>query len=453
MAECAVLTGGGGGVDCDNASARREDILSGKTAGIASSDEVVVGSMHNLSAETPVKDVSRNSVVVCGSVTLDKQSDNVERLSIINTGTDGFIRHNTRIGVSMDTVRTALGITQDKVIAGMVVGGITGTASNDTDARPEHITAPHTAIVRGEKVRGTNPDNGAVYPSALSAGASYTIPRGHHNGNGRVVARDLASQTQANAGAGDILLGKSAWVNGGKINGTMPSIAAQESAKSVSVSGDYVYLRMSNGAHISNANSGFPEIYINKNVLYQKMGSRVSFNGANFDGGLLTGFANGLLRGEHFAEINLNEYNTELSASIDRTNDSGESGGGEPFTACWAFNPSININPYKNVEVTISYSFSNISILPNGDGFNMIAGLISTNTGNRGERWFDKCTVDGNIYGTNPSGALTSTIDCSSLTGEYFLAVFLYGSRVRRRRTDHGLGYEHVKLEKIVFNV
>lgn len=247
MAECAVLTGGGGGVDCDNASARREDILSGKTAGIASSDEVVVGSMHNLSAETPVKDVSRNSVVVCGSVTLDKQSDNVERLSIINTGTDGFIRHNTRIGVSMDTVRTALGITQDKVIAGMVVGGITGTASNDTDARPEHITAPHTAIVRGEKVRGTNPDNGAVYPSALSAGASYTIPRGHHNGNGRVVARDLASQTQASAGAGDILLGKSAWVNGRKINGTMPDC----------------------------------------------LSGRVVFNGATFDGALLSGVADG----------------------------------------------------------------------------------------------------------------------------------------------------------------
>lgn len=247
MAECVVLTGSGGGVDCDNASAKRGDILSGKTAGIASSDEVVAGSMHNLSAETPVKDVSRNSVVVCGSVTLDKQSDNVERLSIINTGTDGFIRHNTRIGVSMDTVRTALGITQDKVIAGKVVGGITGTASNDTDARPEHITAPHTAIVRGKKVRGTNPDNGAVYPSALSAGASYTIPRGHHNGNGRVVARDLASQTQANAGAGDILLGKSAWVNGRKINGTMR---------------DY--------------SSG-----------------RVVFNGATFDGTLLSGVADG----------------------------------------------------------------------------------------------------------------------------------------------------------------
>ena len=247
MAECVVLTGSGGGVDCDNASAKRGDILSGKTAGIASSDEVVSGAMHNLSAETSVKDASRNPVIVSGTVSVGTHSDNVERLSVRHTGADGFIRSNTFIGVAMDDVRDILGITQDKVIAGKMVGGITGTASNDTDARPEHITAPHTAIVRGAKVKGTNPDNGAVYPSALSAGASYTIPRGHHNGNGRVVARDLASQTQANAGAGDILLGKSAWVNGRKINGTMR---------------DY--------------SSG-----------------RVVFNGATFDGTLLSGVADG----------------------------------------------------------------------------------------------------------------------------------------------------------------
>lgn len=471
MAECMLLMAGGGGVDCDEATALEENVLDGKSFGGAASDELQIGSMVNngavnkellAGASYNIPEGYHNGYGKITAKNLAEQTEaTAEEADIVSPKT--AVVNGKLIAGKMPDIGT---IEPEELAAGAIytipAGRHSGlgivkaknlTKQTPADALAEHITVPYTAWVNGTKVVGTNPDNGAVNPPALSAGASYTIPRGHHNGNGRVVARDLASQTQANAGAGDILLGKSAWVNGRKINGTMPSIAAQESAKSVSVSGDYVYLSMSNGAHISNANSGFPEIYINKNVLYQKMGSRVSFNGANFDGGLLTGFADGLLRGTYFAKINGSNFQTELSASIDRTNDSSEAGGGEPFIACWAFNPSININPYKNVKVTISYSFSNISILPNGDGFNMIAGLISTNTGSRGKRGFDKSTVDGNIYGTNPSGALTSTIDCSSLTGEYFLAVFLYGSRVRRRRTHDGLGYEHVKLEKIVFNV
>ena len=66
---------------------------------------------------------------------------------------------------------------------------------------------------------GTMANNGAI-SKTLNAGGSYTVPAGYHNGSGKVTAASLASQTQATAVAGDILTGKTAWVNGKKLTGT-----------------------------------------------------------------------------------------------------------------------------------------------------------------------------------------------------------------------------------------
>ena len=63
-------------------------------------------------------------------------------------------------------------------------------------------------------------NNGAV-TKTLNAGGSYTIPAGYHNGSGKVTVASLSSQTSATATAGQILTGKTAWVNGSKITGTM----------------------------------------------------------------------------------------------------------------------------------------------------------------------------------------------------------------------------------------
>ena len=70
------------------------------------------------------------------------------------------------------------------------------------------------------KITGKMPNRGAVTQS-LNAGGSYTIPAGYHNGSGKITANSLASQTSATATAANILTGKTAWVNGSKITGTM----------------------------------------------------------------------------------------------------------------------------------------------------------------------------------------------------------------------------------------
>ncbi len=69
-------------------------------------------------------------------------------------------------------------------------------------------------------IAGTMENRGAVSQS-LNAGGSYTIPAGYHNGSGKVTANSLSSQTSGNAGAGQMLSGYTAWVNGSKVTGSM----------------------------------------------------------------------------------------------------------------------------------------------------------------------------------------------------------------------------------------
>ena len=92
------------------------------------------------------------------------------------------------------------------------------SSQTSANARASHILTGYNAWVNGSKINGSMPNRGAAGTS-LNAGGSYTIPAGYHNGSGKVTANSLASQTSATAIDKDILYGKTAWVNGKKIDG------------------------------------------------------------------------------------------------------------------------------------------------------------------------------------------------------------------------------------------
>ena len=181
---------GEGGADTSDVTATSEDVLIGKVI-VDAEGEIVVGTMTNHGAVSQTLNVGNSYTIPAGY-------------------------HNG----------------SGKVTANDLTGQTPGTASAG------EIIKDKTAWVNGSQVTGTMPNHGAVAPSALNCGGSYTIPAGYHNGSGKVTANSLANQTDATATKDQILSGKTAWVKGSKLTGTLAVTSAinfKAAAQSTSV--------------------------------------------------------------------------------------------------------------------------------------------------------------------------------------------------------------------------
>ena len=111
--------------------------------------------------------------------------------------------------------------------------GLILTSAGGGGADLSFITATAAQILSGKvgadsegnPITGTMPNHGAV-SKALNCGESYTIPAGYHNGSGKVTVNSLASQTAGTATAAHIYSGKTAWVGGTKLTGTLTFTSA-----------------------------------------------------------------------------------------------------------------------------------------------------------------------------------------------------------------------------------
>lgn len=164
----------------------------------------------------------------------------------------------------------------------------TGTLELTGDAMVGNVLSGKTFYSTNPKSIqiGTMPNNGAVAPSALGAGGSYTIPAGYHNGSGKVTVQSLADMTASgDATAAQILTGKKAYVDGNLITGSMADQGAKTS--SLNCGGSYtIPAGYHNGSGKVTANSLASQTDATATAAYIKTGYTAWVKGSKLTGSM-----------------------------------------------------------------------------------------------------------------------------------------------------------------------
>lgn len=223
-----------------DATAVSGDILSGKTAYVDGAK--LTGTMVNNGSVTKILNAGESCNIQAGyhdgtgsisAATLASQTSATATADDIKTGKTAYVNGEEITGAHVEATLAEMtadaNATANDIMLGYTayINGekITGTHecdegidTNDATASTEDILFGETAYVGGSKITGSMTNNGSVSVE-LSAGESTTISKGYHDGNGSVVAKDLASQTVGDAISSDIVSGKTVWVNGEKVIG------------------------------------------------------------------------------------------------------------------------------------------------------------------------------------------------------------------------------------------
>lgn len=205
------------------------------------------GSSTGLSEECTAE---RKHVLIGHSAVTSDSEDDIVDGTMPNNG----IQNGTLL--CGETFEIPQGYTDGGIVAAADLVSQTGATAEVSDVR-----AGETFWKDGVKNTGTLADKGAWSSSGLAAGESVAIPAGIHDGTGKVTAKSLKDQTWGTLDAAKMLSGIYGYSDGERVEGTMPDVQAYDPASSVVANNSAVYMRMTNGAHITNGSSGYPEVY------------------------------------------------------------------------------------------------------------------------------------------------------------------------------------------------
>ena len=156
-------------------NATANQILNGKTA-IVNGNEIT-GKMNDL----------RNTFVWVND-TNGSFNDNVDYTNSKGKKLTTLVFHSNSSGYMNKETNFIFGSTSDivnMIKSGSKFLGVTGKYTSDATATAGDILSGKTAYVNGKKITGSIVNRGAV-SQKITAGGSYTIPAGYHNGSGKV---------------------------------------------------------------------------------------------------------------------------------------------------------------------------------------------------------------------------------------------------------------------------
>nr|DAZ06684.1 MAG TPA: tail protein [Caudoviricetes sp.] len=255
----------------------------------------------------------------------------------------------------------------------------------------------------GEPLTGTMPERGNWSSSELSAGASITIPGGHHSGSGKVTAKSLSAQTSGTATAAQILSGKTAWVNGSEVTGSMANrgnYGGAGNSRGNDAPNQRMWVKVPGGYYNENAQVflNWADIRSMAGLTPDKIKKNVSIMGII---GAHDGFVPGPMdvynRGSWGSGYGTASITPTYSyGSIEYKNSNIVSYGG------------ANNGRFKAFDVTISKQGNPINLQP----YKTVNVVYSTNTMNLGGEWEVKIRLSGNseIYTEGKESATERTI-------------------------------------------
>lgn len=223
----------------------------------------------------------------------------------------------------------------------------------------------------------------------------------------------------ANAENSHILEDKTAYSKGVKRTGTMKNVASIDPAKSLGVNGSFqlVYARMTNGAHISNASSGYPEVSITFSALRSLLGitaAKIKY-GETICGA--TGTWNGYVcPDDHIFYLGANKLNFELGTYLGRPRTGilvNEGGGaylrldGGTSVSTWASGQTVNLSGVSKIRLYLRLIDGS-----NTESFSVRMYYGSTRTDDEGYVYANATTVFSEF---------TVDLDVSSISGNKYI--------------------------------